>query len=277
MAASRARRARLARPRRPRTPTRGGALRRRAGDGLLRDAAARRGRLPRRPAAGRAARLSRRVADIVCVHGLAGAPRWWRPVLAQLEERYEVELLDMRDVAPADGADWLAQHMSPETAVIAHSLGGLLAAQVAARRPLRKLVLVAPAGVPTGRHPVLEFLALAATVFTVRPLFLLTLALDALRWGPLALIRGGRYAISSDLRHDLQHISVPTLVVWGDRDRLVPTRLARTWSDSIPNARLELIPGSAHVPMVENPSGFGRGVLAFLEERDRGGVQSRFN
>jgi pimeloyl-ACP methyl ester carboxylesterase len=205
------------------------------------------------------------MADIVCVHGLAGSPRWWRPVVAQLEERYEVELLDMHDVAPSDGAEWLAAHMSAETTVIAHSLGGLLAAQVAARRPLRKLILVAPAGVPTGRHPVLELLALAATVFTVRPLFLLTLALDALRWGPLAIIRGGRYAISSDLRHDLQNISAPTLVVWGEADRLVPTRLAETWAHSIPNARLELIPGSAHVPMVENPSAFVRVVLDFLE------------
>jgi pimeloyl-ACP methyl ester carboxylesterase len=206
------------------------------------------------------------MADIVCVHGLAGSPRWWRPVLSQLEERYDVELLDMRDVAPAEGAEWLAAHMSPETTVIAHSLGGLLAAQLAARRPLRKLVLVAPAGVPTGRHPVLEFFALAATIFTVRPLFLLTIALDALRWGPLALIRGGRYAISSDLRHDLEHITVPTLVVWGESDRLVPTRLAQTWVDSIPDARLELIPGSAHVPMVENPSAFVGAVLDFLEE-----------
>jgi pimeloyl-ACP methyl ester carboxylesterase len=206
------------------------------------------------------------MADIVCVHGLAGSPRWWRPVLSRLEARYDVELLDMRDVAPAEGAEWLAAHMSPETTVIAHSLGGLLAAQVAARRPLHKLVLVAPAGVPTGRHPVLELLSLAATVFTVRPLFLLTLVLDALRWGPLAIIRGGRYAIGSDLRHDLQHISVPTLVVWGERDRLVPTRLAQTWTDSIPNARLELIPGTAHIPMVENPSAFVQAVLDFLDE-----------
>jgi len=205
------------------------------------------------------------MADIVCVHGLAGSPRWWRPVLAQLEERYEVELLDMRDVPPAEGAEWLAEHMGPETTVIAHSLGGLLAAQVAARRPLRKLVLVAPAGLPTGRHPVLESLALAGTVFSVRPLFMLTLALDALRWGPLAIIRGSRYAISADLRHDLQHITAPTLVVWGEGDRLVPTRLAQTWTDSIPNARLELIPGCAHVPMVENPTAFVRAVLDFLE------------
>ena len=112
----------------------------------------------------------------------------------------------------------------------------------------------------------LELLSLAATVFTVRPLFFLTLVLDALRWGPLAIIRGGRYAIGSDLRHDLEHISVPTLVVWGDRDRLVPTRLAQTWTDAIPNARLELIAGTAHVPMVENPSAFVQAVLDFLEE-----------
>jgi pimeloyl-ACP methyl ester carboxylesterase len=206
------------------------------------------------------------MADIVCVHGLAGSPRWWRPVVAQLNERYDVELLDMRHVPPARGAEWLADHMDSETTVIGHSLGGLLAAQVAARHPLGKLVLVAPAGVPTGRHPVLEFLALLATIVTVSPLFLVTLALDALRWGPRALIRGSRYAIGADLRHDLEHITVPTLVVWGERDRLVPTRLAEKWCELIPHARLALIPGTNHVPMVENPSGFVRAVLDFIEE-----------
>jgi pimeloyl-ACP methyl ester carboxylesterase len=206
------------------------------------------------------------VADVVCVHGLAGSPRWWRRVLPLLQAHHDVEALDLRRVPPTRGAEWLAGRMHNDTVVVAHSLGGLLAAQLAARTPVAKLVLVDPAGVPTGRRRLLEPLALAATLPTVRPLFLPTLAFDALRWGPLALARGGLYAVGADLRHELERIEAPTLVVWGERDRLVPTRLAQAWVDAIPNARLELIPRAGHVPMVENPSAFARAVLAFIEE-----------
>jgi pimeloyl-ACP methyl ester carboxylesterase len=209
------------------------------------------------------------VAHVVCVHGLAGSPRWWRPVLPALEERHRVELLDLRRVPPARGADWLAARVRDDTAVLAHSLGGLLAAQVAARRPLAQLVLVDPAGLPSGRRRVLEPLALAATLATVRPAFLPTLTFDALRWGPLALARGGLYALGADLRRDLERIDAPTLVLWGERDRLVPVRLAHLWCEAIPGARVELIPRAGHVPMVENPSAFVRAVLDFLDEPQR--------
>ena len=64
VAASRDRRARRARPRRRREAAGGRALRRQAGDGDRRDAAARRGRVPRRPAPGRLSALIRAVAQV---------------------------------------------------------------------------------------------------------------------------------------------------------------------------------------------------------------------
>jgi pimeloyl-ACP methyl ester carboxylesterase len=201
---------------------------------------------------------------VVCVHGLAGSPRWWRPVLPQLEERHDVDLLDLRRVRPHDAADLLAAHVSDADALIGHSLGGLFAAQVATRAQLRRLVLVAPAGVPTGRPLALEALALAATMRTVTPRFLPVLAYDALRWGPWSIARGGFYALGT--RVHLERIPSRTLVIWGERDTLTPVQLAPEWRDGIADARLELIPRAGHVPMFENPSAFVRLVLDFLEE-----------
>jgi pimeloyl-ACP methyl ester carboxylesterase len=206
---------------------------------------------------------------LVCVHGLAGSARWWRAVRPALEERHTVELIDVRRLRPREAAPAIEEALDrvERPVLVGHSLGGLQCAQVATRRrDLAKLVLVAPAGIPSGRPLPLEALALAATARTLRPHFMPTLAYDTFRWGPRALLRGGIHAIATDLRVDLASIAAPTLLVWGEHDRLVPTRLAEEWCDAVPNARVALIPDARHVPMVENPSAFAAAVLAFLEE-----------
>ena len=206
---------------------------------------------------------------LVCVHGLAGSARWWRPVLSGHGHRFDVRLLDLRRVRPRAGAAWLEEQLREleRPVLVGHSLGGLLCAQLATRRAdLARLVLVDPAGIPSGRPLPLEALALVATARTLRPQFVPTLALDTLRWGPRALLRGGLYAVETDLRVELRRISARTLVVWGERDSLVPARLAPAWRDAIPDARLAVIPRAGHIPMVENPSAFVRVLLDFLEE-----------
>jgi pimeloyl-ACP methyl ester carboxylesterase len=56
----------------------------------------------------------------------------------------------------------------------------------------------------------------------------------------------------------------PTLLVWGERDPLVPLRLAAEYERAIPDVRLVVLEGAGHVPMVERPEAFAHAVLAFL-------------
>jgi pimeloyl-ACP methyl ester carboxylesterase len=61
-------------------------------------------------------------------------------------------------------------------------------------------------------------------------------------------------------------IKAPTLVVWGDRDRLVNvTRAART-ARAIPGARLLVIRDVGHVAQMEQPGTVARAVLALLDD-----------
>ncbi|MBD0329423.1 MAG: alpha/beta fold hydrolase [Thermoleophilia bacterium] len=62
----------------------------------------------------------------------------------------------------------------------------------------------------------------------------------------------------------LDAIAAPTLLVWGEHDRLVPPATAAAWQAAIPDAKLVALPDAGHVPMHERPDEFNRLARAFL-------------
>jgi pimeloyl-ACP methyl ester carboxylesterase len=60
-------------------------------------------------------------------------------------------------------------------------------------------------------------------------------------------------------------VQAPTLVVWGDRDRLVSPRLAARTAATIPRARLLMLPGVGHVAQIEAPETVARAVAALWD------------
>jgi pimeloyl-ACP methyl ester carboxylesterase len=61
-------------------------------------------------------------------------------------------------------------------------------------------------------------------------------------------------------------IEAPALVVWGDRDRYLPTRFATAYAERLPRAELVIEPGTGHWPWLERPELVDR-MLAFLGEK----------
>lgn len=59
----------------------------------------------------------------------------------------------------------------------------------------------------------------------------------------------------------LGQLSTPTLIVWGDRDFIIPVEAGRTLASWIPRAKLHIIPGCGHLPQQENPLELVRLVL----------------
>ena len=90
-------------------------------------------------------------------------------------------------------------------------------------------------------------------------------AADAFRAGPLALARGAAFVSTHDLRKELPEVWAPTLLVWGERDRLVPVRIAEEWQQLLPTSRLARL-SCGHVPMLEAPGDLAGCMLAFLDE-----------
>lgn len=210
----------------------------------------------------------------VLVHGLSGSWRWWSPVAESLAERRSVYVLDLprlgRRLPASELVVWLGRWLGAvgleQVDLVGHSLGGLVAAELAARRPacLRRLALVAPAGIPCGRGLLGQSLRLVETLYELRKQFP-TIAVDALRTGPLGLLRGATFVSDRDLRAELASVRVRSLLVWGERDRLLPTRFADEWQRLLPGSRVVVLP-CGHVPMWEVPEQLTKCLLGFFEE-----------
>jgi pimeloyl-ACP methyl ester carboxylesterase len=75
----------------------------------------------------------------------------------------------------------------------------------------------------------------------------------------------GNPKIATEVVSDrLAKITLPTLVVWGGSDELVPLAQGRAYAQGIPGAKLSIIPECGHGPSVEKPAEFLAAVLPFI-------------
>lgn len=93
-------------------------------------------------------------------------------------------------------------------------------------------------------------------------------------WADRALTRSMRGLITSYLRVGRANawrmaasLAQPTLVLWGDRDKLVDPALAPRLAAVVPDARLRVLEGIGHVAMLEAPEATARAVLGMLEQQ----------
>jgi pimeloyl-ACP methyl ester carboxylesterase len=224
---------------------------------------------------------------VVLVHGLSGSTRWWARNVSALAGRHRVYLIDLpgfgamrrlrRRFVLTEAASWLSAWMEAvglENAhLVGHSMGGYVGIRLAAKRPesVRNLVLVDPAGVPTGRSMLGHLVPLLGAARHATPSFLPVLARDALRMGPFTLWRAARDLLDEDVREDLCSIEARTLLVWGEKDTLVPPAVGEMLRAEIPDSRLLVLRRAAHVPMFDRPEDFNRALLAFLAGERVGG------
>lgn len=70
----------------------------------------------------------------------------------------------------------------------------------------------------------------------------------------------------ADFTEHLSSMRLPTLVLTGEHDAIAPPQATRDWSAQIPSAVFDIVPGTAHLPPLENPQFFNNAVLDFLRD-----------
>jgi pimeloyl-ACP methyl ester carboxylesterase len=197
------------------------------------------------------------------------------------------------------------RYLSRSEPVIAagNSLGGCVVLRMAQRHPARLagVVPVAPAGLEMSRllhlverDPVLRSLlalptpvpaaVLRGTVArlyrqlafampdSVHPKVISTFTWHHRQRAVVARALATARRLIPELREEAfnpERISVPVLLVWGDRDRLVFHRGAERILEVVPDSRLELLEGIGHCPQVEAPERFTDLLLEFSGQPER--------
>lgn len=219
---------------------------------------------------------------MVLIHGLSGSARWWKantPALAREHTVYVIELsgygaarrqraLGVREAAQLIAA-WLSDLNLQGVTLIGHSMGGQISLHVAALVPQRveNLVLACASGLLRS-NLYLTALNLPKAALRARKTFLPQIAFDALRAGPLNLWSSTHNLLKDNVHELLPQIKARTLVIWGERDPLVPVALGRSLAQEIPGAQLAVIPRAGHVVMVDAPHQFNDLVLNFVQHAE---------
>lgn len=81
----------------------------------------------------------------------------------------------------------------------------------------------------------------------------------------LATVRGVRPEWRHELLRAVRALHLPTLVVWGDRDRVLPESHMRAAREAFQHAETRLFPGSGHMPQIEAPDAFAERLTNFVE------------
>ena len=71
--------------------------------------------------------------------------------------------------------------------------------------------------------------------------------------------------LEEDLLPDLSKIKIKTLIIWGDKDRMVPVKYAHIFNENIKDSKLEILPKIGHSPHLEVPEKLSSLVTQFIK------------
>jgi len=222
---------------------------------------------------------------LLFLHGAGGAPMV-QPFMTELAKSYDVLVPEHPGFGGSDEPDWMdnihdlayfyldvmEQLDLSDVTLVGSSIGGWLALEIAVRNTarIRALSVIGPSGIHV---PGLKKgdLFLWTPVERVRNLFADQTIADRLLAVPptpemieaavknmhtVAKLAWEPRLFDPHLHKWLHRIKVPTQIVWGDSDKILPVGYAAAFKKLIPHARVDILPACGHLPQTEQPDQF---------------------
>jgi pimeloyl-ACP methyl ester carboxylesterase len=235
---------------------------------------------------------------LLFLHGADGYSQWL-PFFDALAEQYELLVPEHPGFGASDDPplirnvsdmamfylDFLEALDLRGIHIIGHSLGGWIAAEILIRDQSRakSLTLISSAGirvegVPSGDIFIWNREELLRNVFYNQAYADIALSLQPTEQQIDAMLKNRFTATklgwqprwyNPDLEKWLHRIKLPSLIIWGDEDKVMPADYAGLWRERLPDARLVMIEKCGHVPQIEKMSETIDPLRDFLAEVSR--------
>ena len=220
--------------------------------------------------------------DLVFLHGWKQDKNYWRPLISHLDQNFTCWLVDLpgfgnnnnialKNISPAGYAEWLDDFCKEQSIsnfyLLGHSFGGRIAIAYAVRfNKAKKLILYA---IPTFKRKNIKvsigkFFSDKIGIKNVPYLSQLLRSKDYKETGE-KLKSIFLKSVNYDYSKDLKRINIPSLIIWGERDKEELSTTAYTLKKLIPESKLEILPKCSHFAHLENPRLFAGKITNFLK------------
>jgi len=167
-----------------------------------------------------------------------------------------------------------------QVTVVGNSIGGWIAAEMALLESTRTsgFVLVDAVGIEVPGNPVVDFFSLTPRQvadhsyhdpdkFGIDPTKLPPEALQAMAGNRATLtVYAGASMNDPSLSRRLHGVTKPTLVIWGDADRIANADYGRALASAVPGARFRLLEKTGHLPQIETPDQLLDAIREFVHD-----------
>ena len=229
---------------------------------------------------------------LIMIHGAGGRAQVWRNQVHLLKSSLNTLAIDLPGHGKSAGsamrtineyAAWLMETLQtfcPEPPfLMGHSMGGAIVQTAAFEKPsLMKGIILAATGPRLGVAPAFldgllnNFENIIDTImgYAYAPEVdhrLVTEGAVLMREAGSTVVHGDFMACNQfDMRDRIEKITLPTLILCGEKDPLTPPTLSEKLSGAIEGSRYEMVPSAGHMVMIENPKAFNKTVLDFILE-----------
>ena len=221
--------------------------------------------------------------NVVFVHGLMVSSRYFEPTARRLWDEFPVWAPDMpgfgRSEDPPGVLDvpglasalrrWIDVRRLDDVVLVANSFGCQYAVDLIVRDPsrIRGLVLLGPTTDPAQRSAFLQAFRYSLNVPFERLSMGFVLARDLVDAGPLRVASTYRHMLRDAIEQKLPDVIVPTTVVRGERDTIVPQDWTERVAALVPGADLRVIPRAAHTINFNSPEETSGIVREFIRRK----------